>query len=50
MRVILAATLAIAPLIAEDSEPAERLDEAAAVFAKTSGTGSGHPGSRKIAG
>jgi len=38
MRVILAATLAIAPLI-EDSEPAKRLDEAAAVFAKTSGTG-----------
>jgi lipid-binding SYLF domain-containing protein len=29
---ILAATLAIVPLIAEDSEPAKRLDEAAAVF------------------
>jgi len=32
MRMILAATLAIVPLIAEDSEPAKRLDEAAAVF------------------
>ena len=39
MRVILAAALAIALLIAEDSEPAKCLDGAAAVLAKTSGTG-----------
>jgi lipid-binding SYLF domain-containing protein len=31
---ILAATLAIAPLLANDSEPVKRLDEAAAVFAE----------------
>ena len=34
MRMILAATLAIAPLLANDSEPVKRLDEAAAVFAE----------------
>jgi lipid-binding SYLF domain-containing protein len=31
---ILAATLAIAPLLAKDNEPAKRLDEAAAVFSE----------------
>jgi lipid-binding SYLF domain-containing protein len=34
MRLILAATLAIVPLLARDSEPVQRLDEAAAVFAE----------------
>jgi lipid-binding SYLF domain-containing protein len=34
MRMILAATLAIVPLLAKDSEPVRRLDEAAAVFAE----------------
>ncbi len=34
MRILLTATLAIAPLLALDSEPAKRLDEAAAVFAE----------------
>jgi len=34
MRMILVATLAIAPLLAIDNEPAKRLDEAAAVFSE----------------
>ena len=34
MRMILMATLAIAPLLAKDNEPAKRLDEAAAVFSE----------------
>lgn len=34
MRVILAATLAIAPLLAKDNEPAKRLNEAATVFSE----------------
>src|SRR5690348_14803458 len=34
MRMILAATLAIAPLVAKDSEPVKRLEEAAAVFSE----------------
>lgn len=38
MRIILAAALAIAPLVAEDSEPVKRLDEAAAVFAEIMAT------------
>lgn len=32
MRMLLAATLAMAPLVAQDTEPAKRLNEAAAVF------------------
>ena len=38
MRIILAAALAIAPLLAKDSEPAKRLDEAAAVFGEIMAT------------
>ena len=38
MRMILAATLALAPLLAKDSEPAKRLDEAAAVFSEIMAT------------
>jgi len=34
MRMVLAATLAIAPLVAKDSEPVKRLEEAAAVFSE----------------
>jgi len=34
MRYILLATLAIAPLLAKDNEPAKRLDEAASVFSE----------------
>jgi SH3 domain-containing YSC84-like protein 1 len=34
MRLFLAATLAIAPMLAKDSEPVKRLDEAASVFAE----------------
>lgn len=34
MRILLAATLAIAPLMAKDSEPVKRLNEAAAVFSE----------------
>ena len=34
MRMILVATLAIAPLMAKDNEPAKRLDDAAAVFSE----------------
>jgi len=34
MRMILVATLALAPLLAKDNEPAKRLDEAAAVFSE----------------
>jgi SH3 domain-containing YSC84-like protein 1 len=34
MRIILVSTLAIAPLLAKDNEPAKRLDEAAAVFSE----------------
>lgn len=34
MRVILVATLAMAPVLAKDNEPAKRLDEAAAVFSE----------------
>jgi SH3 domain-containing YSC84-like protein 1 len=34
MRLILVSTLAIAPLLAKDNEPAKRLDEAAAVFSE----------------
>ena len=34
MRLILLSTLAIAPLLAKDNEPAKRLDEAAAVFSE----------------
>ena len=34
MRMILAATLVVAPLLAKDDEPAKRLDEAAAVFSE----------------
>ena len=34
MRMILAATLAIAPLLAKDNESVKRLDEAAAVFSE----------------
>ena len=34
MRMILAATLAIAPLLAQDSEPVKRLDAASAVFSE----------------
>src|ERR1043166_2472481 len=38
MRLILVTTLALAPLIAKDSEPAKRLDEAAAVFSEIMAT------------
>ena len=38
MRMILAAALAIMPLMAKDSEPAKRLDEAAAVFSEVMAT------------
>lgn len=38
MRIVLAATLAIAPLLAKDSEPVKRLDEAAAVFSEIMAT------------
>jgi lipid-binding SYLF domain-containing protein len=38
MRMILAATLAIVPLLAKDGEPAKRLDEAAAVFSEVMAT------------
>src|ERR1035438_3016930 len=34
MRMILVATLALAPLMAKDSEPAKRLDAAAGVFSE----------------
>ncbi len=38
MRMILMTTLAIAPLLAQDNEPAKRLDEAAAVFSEIMAT------------
>jgi lipid-binding SYLF domain-containing protein len=38
MRTILLATLALAPLLAKDSEPVKRLDEAAAVFSEVMAT------------
>lgn len=38
MRIILVATLALAPLLAKDKEPAKRLDEAAAVFSEIMAT------------
>ncbi len=38
MRLILAATLALAPLLAKDTEPAKRLKEAAAVFSEIMAT------------
>ncbi|HEY3453483.1 MAG TPA: lipid-binding SYLF domain-containing protein [Bryobacteraceae bacterium] len=38
MRMILAATLAIVPLLAKSNEPVERLDEAAAVFSEIMAT------------
>ena len=38
MRMILAAALAIAPLMAKDGEPAKRLTEAAAVFSEVMAT------------
>jgi lipid-binding SYLF domain-containing protein len=38
MRMILAATLAVAPLLAGDSEPVKRMNEAAAVFAEVMAT------------
>jgi lipid-binding SYLF domain-containing protein len=38
MRMILAATLAIAPLLAQDNEAVKRLDEATAVFAEVMAT------------
>jgi lipid-binding SYLF domain-containing protein len=38
MRVILAAALAIAPMLAKDSEPVKRLDEASAVFSEIMAT------------
>src|SRR5436190_19072457 len=38
MRTILLATLALAPLLAKDSEPVKRLDEAAAVFSEIMAT------------
>src|SRR5215218_4447962 len=38
MRMILAATVAILPLLAQDSEPVKRLDEAAAVFSEIMAT------------
>jgi hypothetical protein len=38
MRMILAATLPIVPLLAKSNEPVERLDEAAAVFSEIMAT------------
>ena len=38
MKMILAATLAIVPLLAKDNEPAKRLNEAAAVFSEIMAT------------
>src|SRR5579859_3385265 len=38
MRFILVAALALSPLLAKDSEPAQRLNEAAAVFSEVMGT------------
>src|SRR4029453_10272524 len=38
MRMILAATLAILPLLAKDNEPVRRLDEATAVFSEIMAT------------
>jgi hypothetical protein len=38
MRMILAATLAIAPLLTKDSEPVKRLDESAVVFSEVMAT------------
>jgi lipid-binding SYLF domain-containing protein len=38
MKMILAATLALAPLVAKDNEPAKRLDAAAMVFSEVMGT------------
>ena len=38
MRLMILAVLAVAPLLAEDNEPAKRLDEAAAVFAEIMAT------------
>ena len=38
MRMILLATLAIVPLLAKDSEPVKRLDEAAVVFSEIMAT------------
>lgn len=38
MRMILAATLAIMPLLAKDSEPVKRLDEATVVFSEIMAT------------
>lgn len=38
MQMILAATLALAPLLAQDNEPAKRLEEAAAVFTEIMAT------------
>ncbi len=38
MRMILAAALAIVPLLAKDSEPVKRLDESATVFSEVMGT------------
>ena len=38
MRILLVATLAIAPLLAKDNEPAKRLNEAAAVFSEIMAT------------
>src|ERR1051326_7753597 len=38
MRMILAATLAMVPLLAKDSEPVKRLDEASAVFSEVMAT------------
>lgn len=38
MRIILAAALALAPLLAKDSEPVKRLSEAAAVFSEVMAT------------
>jgi hypothetical protein len=37
MKFILVTTLALAPLLAKDNEPAKRLDEAAAVFSEVMG-------------
>ena len=37
MRLILVTTLALTPLLAKDNEPAQRLDEAAAVFSEVMG-------------
>lgn len=38
MRMILAGTLVVAPLLATDNEPVNRLDEAAAVFSEIMAT------------